>query len=575
MRRAARAALLVAAVAGLARAEDKAPPRAENFRLIDHDGLPRELYRASASKAVVLVSHAHGCAALGRRVEALKALRETFEPRGAAIWLLDASGAEHRARVAADAGALGLGLPLLLDDAQFVSSGLKLRRCAESLIVDTRDWTIRYRGAIDGLGGALARLLEGGTAGGEGADSDGAPIAYVERPIGYAKDVAPILQRRCATCHFPLGQAPDLTSYEAAAAWAPTIRESIRARRMPPWPVDGWYRPLAGDISLSAAEKQALIQWIEAGAPKRADEPDPLKDHQDMEWPLGSPDRVWSMSKDYVYPANDSRVSPIEYVELGPAVDEDLWLRAIAVQSRNPAIKQHINVLALPTSLEEYNKTHDKLHFSGQEMLNWFDYDVFVTVRAPDERVPPVLPEGVAYFIPKGSHIVLELHYQSSGATQRDRVKLGFYAYKGKKPANRLRMRLVGLGEKLKVPAGAADFRAQAWGRTKGPIQVYGFYPHMHLRGLWLKAVTKAPPDGPEETLLSSPDYNFFWASWYRFQEPKKLPAGSWIYVRGAFDNSPANPANPDPRVDAPFGVRLVDEMFAVRMFYTDDAPAP
>ena len=52
----------------------------------------------------------------------------------------------------------------------------------------------------------------------------------------------------------------------------------------------------ANDISLTAVEKQTLVHWIEAGAP-RGEGPDPLAERPppaQPEWPLGPPDLVLS-----------------------------------------------------------------------------------------------------------------------------------------------------------------------------------------------------------------------------------------------------------------------------------------
>ena len=53
------------------------------------------------------------------------------------------------------------------------------------------------------------------------------------------------------------------------------IREVIRTKRMPPWHADPHIGQWQDDRSLSVAERQTLVHWIEAGAP-RGNGPDPL-----------------------------------------------------------------------------------------------------------------------------------------------------------------------------------------------------------------------------------------------------------------------------------------------------------
>ena len=63
-----------------------------------------------------------------------------------------------------------------------------------------------------------------------------------QRPAGqptFARDVAPILQRSCVTCHRPGQSAPmSLMTYEDARPWARSIKTRVVNREMPPWHID-------------------------------------------------------------------------------------------------------------------------------------------------------------------------------------------------------------------------------------------------------------------------------------------------------------------------------------------------
>jgi hypothetical protein len=83
----------------------------------------------------------------------------------------------------------------------------------------------------------------------------------------------------------------------------------------------------------------------------------------------------------------------------------------------------------------------------------------------------------------------------------------------------------------------------------------------MHLRGS--RFIFEALyPGGTSEVLLSVPKYVFHWQSLYRFAEPKRVPAGTTIRCRGAFDNSRQNAENPNPEATVTFGEQTDDEMF-------------
>jgi len=83
----------------------------------------------------------------------------------------------------------------------------------------------------------------------------------------------------------------------------------------------------------------------------------------------------------------------------------------------------------------------------------------------------------------------------------------------------------------------------------------------MHLRGSWFK-FQLLYPDGKQETLLSVPQYDFNWQTEYRFAQPKKIPAGTWLLCTGAHDNSARNSLNPDPAKRVHWGKQSSEEMF-------------
>src|SRR6188474_1727828 len=69
------------------------------------------------------------------------------------------------------------------------------------------------------------------------------PAANPASDVTFAKDIAPILQRSCQSCHRPDGAGPmSLLTYEDARPWARAMkaRTGVGPRRgvMPPWYVE-------------------------------------------------------------------------------------------------------------------------------------------------------------------------------------------------------------------------------------------------------------------------------------------------------------------------------------------------
>src|SRR5215471_17040050 len=103
-----------------------------------------------------------------------------------------------------------------------------------------------------------------------------APIAIIREGSAaatatptFAKDVAPILYKNCATCHRPGEIAPmSLLTYENARPWARAIREQVALGNMPPWHATQPRGVFSNDRRLTEAEKETLIRWADGGAPK-------------------------------------------------------------------------------------------------------------------------------------------------------------------------------------------------------------------------------------------------------------------------------------------------------------------
>ena len=87
--------------------------------------------------------------------------------------------------------------------------------------------------------------------------------------VTWEREIAPLFEARCISCHAPGGRAPmSLRTYEEARPWARAIREEVLARRMPRWRVARGYGDFKNDPSLSAFEIALITAWVDGGAPK-------------------------------------------------------------------------------------------------------------------------------------------------------------------------------------------------------------------------------------------------------------------------------------------------------------------
>ena len=115
--------------------------------------------------------------------------------------------------------------------------------------------------------------------------------------VTFTKDVAPILQRSCVTCHRPGQSAPmSLLTYEDARPWARSIKTRVAAREMPPWHIDRnvGIQEFKNDLSLPDEDIATIVAWVDGGAPRGnpADMPPQRQFADGAEWAIGKPDLV-------------------------------------------------------------------------------------------------------------------------------------------------------------------------------------------------------------------------------------------------------------------------------------------
>jgi peroxiredoxin len=600
---------LLPLVVGLLLASD--PLVVDDFACLDHTGAFQRLSRHADARFVVLYVYADDCPIVRQNASELSALAAAFEPRGVRFLGLDPAPQDGRESVAAHAAELGLAFPILMDETQCVAEMLGLTRTGEALVVETKEWELRWRGPLDDrleygaqkpaakrryLGEALAALLDGGAPPADAPAPKGCAITYLEprekHEVDYARDVAPILARRCVACHREGGIGPwAMDGHARVRGWGAMMRDVLLQRRMPPWQVDPAYGSFAGDLGLRPEELRALVHWIERGSPRGEGE-DPLAGEARPipEWPLGRPDLVVELPEQLI-PANGL----VPYRK--PVVELDLettrWVRAVDLRPSNPEVLHH--AFAFIQGQQERDVLEDRLERLAPERraavekwleaqggsaedpppkaLEFFEKRAFQGLYSFFSKYTPgtgidVFPPGTGKLLPARATLTFQLHYTSTGAETRDRPRLGIYFHAAKPPkelkvTTALDMRFVLPPRQRSIPVSAERVFEHAF-------RLYALSPHMHYRGRSMR-FSAVLPDGKREVLLSLPEYVFDWQGTYDLAEPRVFPAGTRLVCEGTFDNSPWNERNPNPDASVRFGPRTKDEMFIGYAIYTTE----
>jgi hypothetical protein len=393
----------------------------------------------------------------------------------------------------------------------------------------------------------------------------------------YSRDVAPILQARCESCHRPgqIGPMP-LQSYDEARPWAKAIAKQVAAREMPPWFAHPDSRPMKGDQNLSQREIDTLVGWAESGAPEgdRADLP-PRREFATFEggWVHREPDLVLRPEQAFLVGKEVDDEYRCYHVALG--LEHEVWVKGVEFQPGNPSVVHHFILFQDTAGVGAgLDAAEAQPGWSCGQMDSSLATAKILEMWAPG-NLAPLDPRGVALRLDAGKDLILQIHYHNTtGADAEDWSRFALHlAQPTETIMKEVRGQLVSAWT-LDIPAGAAYAEHRASWTAANDITLYTAGGHMHYRGkdIGMWATT---PGGQRETLLWMPAYDFNWQFTYEFVEPFRAPAGTVFEMVSHHDNSAANPYNPAiPPVDVKWGLATSDEMAFTGFGYTVDDEA-
>jgi hypothetical protein len=552
----------LAANAGIASSGD----RVGDFALLDHSGKFHQLSYYGDYKAVVISAQGLSGAGLATDAANLTAVKSTLGKQDAKFFILNSLPADGRDSVAAKANELNLDIAILLDPSQLVAETLGVTRLGESVIINADNMSVLYRGHTDSVAQVLPSLIAGGGAAVASAKPTGQLIdfasktAHQQASVSYTDDIVPILQENCVSCHHDGAIGPwSMSSHAMVRGWSPMMREVVMTRRMPPGQIDGHVgKKIAEVAGLNIEEKQKLIHWIDAGAPMgEGVDPLPQMTFTDGRFSLGEPDMVFKVPAQSI-PATG--IVDYRYVPVELNLDRDVWIRAMEFVPGDREVLHHV-ITYLSSPADKSGSEQNKAAERGDNIGG------FAPGRQPDQ-----FRDNSGRFIPKGSNLLLQMHYTTSGRETVDETEVGLFIY-DKPPAFVMSGGVAGQRRFL-VPPGAKEHMLRGEQLVERDAFLYEMTPHMHFRGKHMSYSVEYP-DGKTEQLLSVPKYDFNWQFNYRLEEPLLLPAGSKLIATGAMDNSDRNPGNPDPTKPVFFGLQTMHEMFFgfTTLRYAGDTP--
>lgn len=538
--------------------------RAPEISLKDIRNAARALDDFGDPRAFVIVFLDASCAAVGETLPRLESLWRETRSRGGVVIGVNSNAREGVVELAAHALESGLTFPVHKDFDQSVKSAFGVTRTPQAVVLDERR-VLRYRGAViepatsDGedakepLRDAFLAVLGGKEPPRVEVAADGCLIRRPRKPRGrgitFSEHVAPILQRRCQSCHRPHRTAPfSLLTFADASANAERIDEAVREGRMPPSFNDPRHGQFVNHQALTRKEKEIIRGWVSVGAPRG----DPSKLPPPIDWPRGlwgidEPDLVLAMKEEFRVPATG--YIDYHYADLDHELAHDTWVNQIEVLPGNRRVVHHANLyVRLPKRL------------GGGETL--------VTGFVPGGDVTRY-GKNAGVLIPAGSRMRLQIHYTTVGSEQTDRTRVGFV---WAKETIRRRMRcLQMINSSFAIPPMDPAYEVRQEATLKKAAVGEALFVHMHLRGRDMTFFAHYP-DGRRETLLSVPCFSFDWQLGYRWRTgTKRFPAGTRFVTVSHYDNSRFNPFNPDPSKTVREGRQSYHEMNYGFLFWVEE----
>jgi hypothetical protein len=374
----------------------------------------------------------------------------------------------------------------------------------------------------------------------------------------FSKDVAPIFQEKCEACHRADSIAPmSLVTYQETRPWARAIKARVADHTMPPWDIDKTVgiQKFKNDRSLSTAEVETIVRWVDAGAPQGDPKamPAPRTWPEDQGWNFAAlfgqkePDMIIK-SHSFTMPAQsqdawDKRMTP-------SGLTEPRWVRAIEIR---------------PATVKGRRITHHAIAYLQQdeaEAPSSNGLPSFFMEWAVGKQGELMRPDTGKLLLP-GSKFVWDIHYSQAGEEITSQVEMGLYFYpKGEEPKYRTTLTL--------APAalGTMDIRPNTVSMAEGFMvlregaRIESFQPHMHLRGkaMMVEAIL---PTGQRQVISLVSNFNFNWMTTYVYADEAAplLPKGTMLKITAWHDNTTAKKTNPDPNQWVGWGDRTVDEM--------------
>ena len=331
---------------------------------------------------------------------------------------------------------------------------------------------------------------------------------------------------------------------------------------MPPWLPEPGYGDFTENPRLTVAQIRMLADWVKSGEPEGDPISAPAPPQFAAGWEHGQPDLIVEAKDAITIPAEGPDV--FWNFVLSPDLKQARYISGIEVRPGNLRVTHHANLIVDPSRSARQEETKRGAGFPGMDIdvkgsvFDLTGHFLFWKPGSPFWAEPP----GYAWRLAPGADLILNTHLQPDGKVEHVKPSVGLYFSKTPATHHPLVIEL-DADRALDIPPGDADFVVTDSLRLPMDVDLLAVYPHAHYLGKLLEAWAILPGSGGQpKWLIRIPSWNPNWQGVYRYRQPVFLPAGTVIRMRYHFDNSAANPRNPNnPPKLVRAGNNATDEM--------------
>ena len=396
----------------------------------------------------------------------------------------------------------------------------------------------------------VVALIAGATLGCGGADEEAA--AGGDSPSSgptWRRDIEPLVQAKCQTCHRPGGIAPfALQTYDEVHEVRELVKAAVTSRLMPPWLADGACAEYAHDLSLDEMQIATFAKWVDSGAPEgdaagaEIDEAPATMSRIDLSLTMPEPYTAQQDPDDY-------RCFLIDWPE-----SETAYVTGFQARPGNAEVVHHVIAFLIPpeaaadyAAMDEAEEGAGYTCFGGPGGGN--DPGVsWIGSWAPG-NMGGDLPAGTGLEVKPGSKIALQVHYNTVNGRQPDQTGIDLRIDRSveKRAAWQFFADIQWLFPGgMKIPAGEPDVSHEfsvdptPYFSDGNPFLIHKVGLHMHTRGTSAR-LSKTRADGTEECLLDIPRWDFHWQYNYDLATPTLVSPGDELNIGCHWDNSAKN----------------------------------